>query len=106
MKRHFKFAIPVVLLMLSASASAASRLTPQECNSYPFVPVKGEITHQDLMRELAELESVGYQPGADDTEYPNDIMQAEKRLQAKYQAECKPGAQAGEQGASMQSSNN
>jgi Domain of unknown function (DUF4148) len=88
MTHRLKLAIPLALIVVSASAMASNRLTPAECNAYPFKPLHGEVTHADLMRELAELESVGYQPGADDVEYPNDIMHAEQRLQAKYRADC------------------
>jgi hypothetical protein len=76
------------LVVASASAFAAGPLTPQECNAYPFVPANGPVTHQDLMRELALLESVGYQPIAEDAVYPLDIRAATQRLHAKYLAEC------------------
>ena len=39
---------------------AAPHLTPQQCNDYPFTQLKGEVTHKQLMRELGELEAVGY----------------------------------------------
>jgi hypothetical protein len=79
---------PSALLLASASAFAAGPLTSQECHSYPFVPTNGPITHQDLIRELALLESVGYQPVGDDVYYPFDIRSAMQRLHAKYLAEC------------------
>lgn len=79
------------LLFASASALASSPLTPQECNAYPFVQTTGPVTHKDLMRELALLESVGYRPAtADDLNYPNDIRSAEEQLSAKYLADCRP----------------
>ncbi len=94
MKNRLRFATPIALMVLSASSLAAGRLTPQECNSYPFAVVAGKVTHEDLLRELIELESVGYRPATNDPMYPKGIMQAEKLLHAKYLADCKPDAQA------------
>jgi hypothetical protein len=54
--------------------------------------LKGEVTHKQLMRELGELEAVGYQPTADDDDYPNELQQAEHKLQAEYRADCMPAA--------------
>jgi hypothetical protein len=65
----------------------AQKLTPQECNKYPFKPVTGLVTNAQLTRELSELESVGYQPGPADDVYP-DLQQAERLLHAKYVADC------------------
>ena len=85
-----------VLLIGSASAFASQKLTPQECNDYPFVRVPGRVTNAQLERELSELESVGYEPGpAADDLYPRtrpDLQQAEQLLHAKYVAECAPAA--------------
>jgi hypothetical protein len=85
-----------VFLIGSASAVAAQKLTPQECNDYPFVRVTGQVTNAQLERELSELESVGYEPGpAYDDSYPRtrpDLQQAEKLLHAKYVADCAPAA--------------
>ena len=79
------------LIFASASALASSPLTPQECNAYPFVQTTGPVTHKDLMRELALLESVGYRPSAgEDIDYPNDIRRAQNDLSAKYLADCRP----------------
>jgi hypothetical protein len=72
----------------SACAMASNRLTPHECNAYPFKPAHGEVTHRALMRELTELESVGYRPGIDN--YSLDITQARERLIDKYNMDCKP----------------
>jgi hypothetical protein len=88
MKLRLLCLLPAVLIVASASASAAGALTPQECNAYPFVPLTGPVTHQDLMRELSLLESVGYQPSVEDFDYPHDLMRAIKRLNVKYLAEC------------------
>ncbi|HEV3425604.1 MAG TPA: hypothetical protein VG105_17850 [Paraburkholderia sp.] len=88
MKISFKFALPLGLMMASACAMAANRLTPHECNAYPFKPTHGELTHRDMMRELTELESVGYRPSLDN--YSLDITQARERLMEKYNTDCKP----------------
>jgi hypothetical protein len=66
MKRGVKAAFSMMLLLGSVSAMAGSKLTAEECNDYPFKPVVGEVTHAQLVQELAELESVGYEP------YKND----------------------------------
>jgi|SRR5579864_4497541 len=94
MNSQLKLASIIALMMISASASAMGKLSATECHSYPFAPVKGEITHSDLMRELSELESVGYQPATNDPQYPNDIARAERRLHAKYIADCGATTQA------------
>lgn len=52
------------------SAVAAPRLTQQECHSYPFVKPAHEVTHADLIRELGELEAVGYEPTRTTTPIP------------------------------------
>src|SRR5260370_32846079 len=96
MKFASKIIVSAVFLIGSASAVAAQKLTPQECNDYPFNPVTGQVTHTQLDRELSELESVGYRPGADDDYYDEDgipdLQQAEKLLRAKYVADCAPAA--------------
>jgi phosphoribosyl 1,2-cyclic phosphodiesterase len=92
MKRVAKAAFSMILLLGSVSAMAGSKLTPEECNDYPFKPVVGEITHAQLMQELAELESVGYEPYKRDYYYPRDIEAAQARLHAKYIADCAPSA--------------
>jgi hypothetical protein len=76
------------LLVLSTSVLAGTRLTAAQCNDYPFTPLKREVTHAQLRHELAELESVGYEPGAVSPDYPSDIERAESRLQAKYARDC------------------
>ena len=90
MKIRLKFALPIALMLASAGAVAGTRLTPQECNAYPFVHTQAQVTHKDLVRELALLESVGYNPAADDPLYPSDIRSAERQLNAKYLADCHP----------------
>jgi hypothetical protein len=89
MKFALKTAACTFMLLGSASVFAASHLTPQQCNDYPFTQLHGSPTHAQLENELAELESVGYDPSAgDDANYPNDIEHAEKLLRAKYRADC------------------
>jgi hypothetical protein len=95
MKRVVKAAFSMMLLLGSVSAMADSKLTPEECNDYPFKPVVGEVTHAQLIRELAELESVGYDPYKNDYYYPRDIDAAQARLHAKYIADCAPSATSG-----------
>ncbi|MFP3569648.1 DUF4148 domain-containing protein [Paraburkholderia sp. SIMBA_030] len=89
-----KLAVIAGLMMISVSASATEKLSAAECHLYPFAPVKGELTHRDVMRELSELESVGYQPAENDPHYPDDITRAEKALHAKFVADCSPTTQA------------
>ncbi|MEW6346840.1 MAG: hypothetical protein RXR20_18855 [Paraburkholderia sp.] len=88
MKTPLKYGLPLGLMMASACAMASGPLTPHQCNSYPFQPTHGEVTHRDLMRELNELESVGYRPAIDN--YSLDITDARARLMAKYETDCKP----------------
>ena len=83
-----------LLLAGSASAMAAPGLTPKQCNSYPFTKLKGEVTHKQLMRELGELEAMGYNPATDENVYPADLEAAETKLQAEYRADCMPAASA------------
>ncbi|TKC87845.1 DUF4148 domain-containing protein [Trinickia terrae] len=89
MKLRLMCLLSGTLLAVSTSAPASGPLTPQQCNSYPFVRTNGQATREDLMNELALLESVGYSPvSRDDAFYPKDIKSAEKRLYAKYRADC------------------
>ncbi len=62
MKRMTQAMVTLCLLLGSGYAMAQGRLTPGECNDYPFVPLKTSPTHAQLTQELSELESVGYQP--------------------------------------------
>ena len=92
MKFVSRVIISAVMLIGSASALATQKLTAQECNDYPFRQPTGEVTHAQLIQELSELESVGYNPTDDDLNYPTNLQQAEQRLQAKYRADCAPAA--------------
>jgi hypothetical protein len=87
-----KTALLAVLVIASASVMAAPHLTPQECNDYPFKPLKSEVTHAQLEQELAELEAVGYDPSENDEEYPDDLEMAEGKLRAEYRRDCRPSA--------------
>ncbi|WP_322011185.1 DUF4148 domain-containing protein [Paraburkholderia sp. J12] len=94
MKLVLRTTLVAALAVCSASAFAGPHLTPAQCNDYPFTPLKGEVTHAQLMQELAELESVGYDPSADDEFYPHELHVAQRKLQAEYHADCLPaGAQ-------------
>jgi Domain of unknown function (DUF4148) len=92
MKRGIKAVFAMLLLVGGVPVMAGSKLTPAECNDYPFKPVIGEITHAQLVQELAELESVGYQPDQEDFYYPRNLQAAQARLHAKYIADCAPSA--------------
>jgi len=46
-----------------------------------------QITRVEVLRELKELELVGYRPVPNDLYYPDDVQEAERRLEAKRQAE-------------------
>jgi hypothetical protein len=48
------------------------------------------------MQELSELEAVGYQPTADDNEYPDDLQTAEAKLQQEFRHDCMPAQVAGD----------
>jgi hypothetical protein len=87
--KHFEKAIAAaVLLTVSAASWASPGLTPQQCNDYPFTRLKTEVTHNQLMNELSELEAVGYDPSANDNYYPSDLMAAQKKLNAEYRRDC------------------
>ena len=92
MKLATKTLLASLLLIGSASAMAAPGLSQQQCNDYPFTPLKSEVTHKQLMNELGELEAVGYSPSNDDDDYPSDLEAAQQKLQAEYRADCLPAA--------------
>jgi hypothetical protein len=84
------------LALTSASAFAAPSLTQAECHDYPFTPLKHTVTHKQLMQELSELEAVGYQPTADDVEYPDNLQTAEAKLHQEFRHDCMPAQVAGD----------
>jgi hypothetical protein len=90
MNLKLNFVASAILLTVGTAAIAAPTLTPQQCNSYPFKQPVGEVTHAQLVQELAELEAVGYSPGENDVFYPRDIQRAERKLRAEYHRDCKP----------------
>ena len=90
MKSWLKFVWVPFVGVVSVSAVAAPHLTQHECHSYPFVKPAHEVTHADLIRELKELEAVGYEPSSDDETYPADIEAAEQRLSDEYRSDCLP----------------
>ncbi|MBR8396679.1 DUF4148 domain-containing protein [Burkholderia cepacia] len=77
-----------MLACASTAAFAAPHLTPQECNAYPFVHTQREVTHADLVRELIELEQVGYNPAHSGPYYPDDLDEANRRLATEYRTDC------------------
>jgi hypothetical protein len=76
---------PVILLVVASTTLAAPRLTPEQCNDYPFRQPVGKVTRAQLNQELAELEAVGYDSLGED-----DIQVAEQKLQAEYRRDCSP----------------
>jgi hypothetical protein len=84
-----KTTVMIGVLLVSGAASATTTLTPRQCNDYPFTPLSKPVTHAQLMQELSELESVGYQASSgDDSYYPSELQEAEARLRLKYRADC------------------
>ena len=81
-------AIYATLFITSTAAIAGPHLTSQQCNDYPFRQPVGEVTHAQLIQELAELEAVGYNPGGEDPNYPADLMRAKKKLRTEYGQDC------------------
>ncbi|MDR8077934.1 DUF4148 domain-containing protein [Burkholderia cenocepacia] len=78
----------MLLACASTTAFAGPHLTPQECHAYPFVHTGSGVSRADLVRELSELEQVGYKPAPSSPYYPDDINGAEDRLGAEYRADC------------------
>ncbi|TDA46120.1 DUF4148 domain-containing protein [Burkholderia pyrrocinia] len=78
----------MLLACASTAAFAAPHLTPQECNAYPFIHTCHEVTHSYLVRELTELEQVGYEPAHASPYYPDDLDAAKDRLAAEYRTDC------------------
>lgn len=69
--------------------SGAAMLLTSTCLYAQTIPqsTSHQITRAEVLRELKELESVGYRPVPNDLYYPADIQEAEQRLGAKRQAE-------------------
>ena len=68
-----KTALLALLVSASASVMAAPHLTLQECNDYPFKPLKSEVTHAQLEQELAEFTSQILAIGSDG--FDQDLLQ-------------------------------
>lgn len=92
MKKITKTAIFVFGAMVAAPAFAGTTLSAHECTSYPFVKTTQSLTRSQINTELKELESVGYQPGLSDNNYPHLLNKAEAKLQAAYKKDCMHGA--------------
>ena len=103
MNALFKAAACTAMMLASVSVFAAAKLTPQQCNAYPFKPLHAPATHAQLLNELTELESVGYTITGDEDDYPRNLERAEKLLHAKYLADC--GAASGNTWSSAQAGN-
>ncbi len=88
MNAQMRWIAMVLLFACCTSAQAAATLTAAECHDYPFVRPTGEVTHAQLMRELSELEAVGYNPGGDEVNYPDDLQEAEQTVHQEYLRDC------------------
>lgn len=87
--KNLKRALLCASLMAVGVAAHAAPLTAGQCHDYPFVKTSAPVTHKQIVNELSELESVGYQPSAgDDNNYPDDIDTAQQKLMQKYQRDC------------------
>jgi hypothetical protein len=42
------------------------------------------VTRAEVRQELIQLQQAGYNPSADQTQYPNNILQAEARVSAQH----------------------
>ena len=89
MNHPIRYLVCAAMLASSVSAHAEPTLTPAQCHDYPFVHANGPISHRQLVNELNELESVGYDPSSgDESSYPDDIDSAQARLMQKYRRDC------------------
>ncbi|ABK11361.1 DUF4148 domain-containing protein [Burkholderia orbicola] len=89
MNHPVRYLVCAAMLALSVSAHAGTKLTSAQCHDYPFVHANGPVSHRQLVNELNELESVGYNPSSgDESSYPDDIDSAQARLMQKYQHDC------------------
>ncbi|WP_321937512.1 DUF4148 domain-containing protein [Paraburkholderia sp. J8-2] len=88
MNKITKLAILLCGVAVTAPAFAGTTLSAQECTSYPFVKTTHSLTRSQINTELKELESVGYQPGLSDNNYPHLLNKAEAKLQAAYNRDC------------------
>ncbi|MGO4303332.1 DUF4148 domain-containing protein [Cupriavidus sp. RAF12] len=87
-------------LIASAVLMATSACTYAQTS---LEPGTHQVTRAEVLHELEELESVGYNPSlGDNGDYPANLQAAEQKLEAKHRAEKKalvdgsPAAQTGE----------
>ncbi|MBN3819474.1 DUF4148 domain-containing protein [Paraburkholderia sp. Se-20369] len=73
-------------LVVTAAAAAVLLASP----ALSFAQPSSHVTRAQVLQELYDLESVGYNPSTGDSgNYPDDIMAAQARLDAKRLAEHK-----------------
>jgi hypothetical protein len=71
-------------LIVSVALMAIAGCVYAQTSPEPGTP---QVTRAEVLHELQELESVGYNPSMiNDPYYPTDIQAAEQKLQAKHQA--------------------
>lgn len=72
-------------LIVSASLMATSTYVHAQTSP---VTQTHQVTRAEVLHELEELESVGYNPSqGDDGDYPADIQEAQRKVEARHQAE-------------------
>ncbi|MCY0856330.1 DUF4148 domain-containing protein [Cupriavidus sp. D39] len=72
-------------LIVSAALMATSLCVHAQTSP---APATHQVTRAEVLHELEELESVGYNPSqGDNGDYPADLQAAERKLEAKHQAE-------------------
>lgn len=70
----------VSAVLMATSACVYAQTSPE--------PGTHQVTRAEVLHELEELESVGYNPSqGDNGDYPADLQAAEQKLEAKHQAE-------------------
>ncbi|MDW3685130.1 DUF4148 domain-containing protein [Cupriavidus sp. CV2] len=78
--RPMRGALIMSAALVAASACALTQTPPE--------PGTHQVTRAELLHELEELKSVGYNPSQGDYgDYPADLQAAEQRLEAKHRAE-------------------
>ena len=77
----------VVLAVIGATLAALPTLADAQ-------PVQGGLTRAQVKANLAQLESVGFHPGARDPHYPGNIQAAEARLHARDEMKSSAGGSA------------
>lgn len=69
-----------------ALVAAAATIAAQAQAEQAQPPSTGAVTRAQVQKELADLESVGYDPTANDDQYPRELDAAEQRLAQKNEA--------------------